>query len=103
MTDLIIITPGSHPGIYHALDICSHDCGGRAGHAGYVLDPKWADYLERVEKKLTEFRAAVSSDDYEEFLIGEQDESVRLCRLHSLTHCQRLLTDWFMKGAKAHD
>ena len=86
----MLITPSSHPTLFRALNIISHDCGAGC-HTKYsvVQDEAACNSAERALAKL-------SKSDLETFCIGEEKEyrAIRR-RTRTLLYASEILTGFF--------
>jgi hypothetical protein len=91
----IVVTEVSHPRLYKALDMISHDGGGGAGHLNYALDDKWEPQIGRVDDALK----SLSDEELEEFAIGEQTRQDEIAaRSPDLTTASKVFNCFFGEG-----
>lgn len=91
----LIIPREGLPGLFEVCDIISHDCGGGAGHKGYLL-PEVMPLTARVWSGLL---SSLSEDDRQAFAIGEESEIEAIIeRIPGLAGCHRCLQRWFDQG-----
>lgn len=70
MEDLRIVTKQSHPILFEALEIISHDRGAGAGHSNYAIPAPFNSSCDDVEMALVTLTTA----DLEDFSIGEESD-----------------------------
>lgn len=73
------VTAENYPTVHRALDIISHDGGGRC-NTWYEVPEGRVVWLDEREQRLK----ALSADELEEFCIGEEDTSRGIQVLHNL-------------------
>ena len=96
--DVIVITKDSHPAIFAAFELISHDCGRQAGHQNYAIPMECASNLDEIEADLTTLRTEADSD-FECLCIGEASESERVVKDYKLEHVDWLLQAFFEEYA----
>jgi hypothetical protein len=75
MVDWVLVTEKSHPCIFAAFEIISHDNGAGSGHTNYSVYPSWAPHLNTIEKALAGLGDRGNIDgDFVNFCIGEQEK-----------------------------
>lgn len=89
MTESTTITATSHPALFRACEIVSHDAGAQAGWSSHTVP---AGDLATIEAELAE----LSPDELETFCIGDEDEREDLMvRRPGLVAACELLNDFF--------
>lgn len=92
--DVVVITKASHPAIFEAFEMISHDCGRQAGHSNYAIPIDCTTDLAEVEASLADLLATADSD-FECLCIGEAEESAEIVRGYKLQRADTLLHAFF--------
>lgn len=67
----VFVTPQSHPVLFQALEMISHDRGAGAGHSHYAIPAEHGKHLDEVEDAVKHLTAT----ELETFAIGEGSEA----------------------------
>ena len=92
--DVIVITAKSHPTLFAAFELISHDCGRQAGHQNYAVPVEYQSRLPGIEHNLARLLADADSD-FECLCIGEQTESRQIVADYKLDVTDELLQRFF--------
>ena len=92
--DVTLITKVSHPTLFAAFELISHDSGRQAGHRNYAVPDHYAPFLATMEAQLAPLRRDADLD-FETLCIGEGTESELIVARYELTHIDELLQRFF--------
>lgn len=70
----IEVTARSHPKVYQALDLISHDQGAGAGHDTYAVPIEYEDKLPAIESAL----GTIHPTQFQTFCIGDEAVQKRI-------------------------
>jgi len=90
----MVITAASHPALFAAFELISHDTGRQAGHQNYAIPLEYTTHLTAIEGRLAELRTTVECD-FETLCIGEEMEMEQVARAHGLEYSNTLLQRFF--------
>ena len=94
--DVTLITKDSHPALFQAFELISHDCGRQAGHTNYAVPLAEFQPAQLDEFDLQLMRLCRDADsDFDCLCIGDQDESQRIVRDYKLEAADTLLQRFF--------
>lgn len=92
--DVIVITEQSHPTLFKAFELISHDCGRQAGHTNYCVPDHYDALLPLAEQVLAGLLKH-SAEEFETLCIGEQSESQAIVQKYGLLRTDELLQRFF--------
>lgn len=92
--DVLLVTAESHPALFKAFELISHDCGRQAGHRNYAVPLEYADKLPYIEQNLQALLDRADAD-FETLCIGEAEESAAVVRGYQLAVTDELLQRFF--------
>jgi len=90
-SDVILVTAESHPALFKAFELISHDSGNQADHTNYAVPIVWAEDLEFVDRVL----GLLSPEELETLAIGEDEENKVLVKKFNLQKVDKLLQEFF--------
>ena len=93
----VTVTAQSHPALFHAFELISHDRGTQAGHASYEVPATWALLVPRTEAELT----PLTAEELETFAIGEESEAQAVALRQQLVVAPLLLNAFFSEWSDA--
>jgi len=85
------VTPESHPTIYKALDMISHDMGHGAGWTSYPIPDSWWKHIAAIEAALL----TLSPDDFETFCIGDDKAMLEIANRSTHLYLSSMMFDAF--------
>lgn len=85
------VTSSSHPTLYEALDMISHDMGNGAGWTSYPIPDDWWQYIDRIEAGLL----TLSPEDFKTFCIGDDKEMEAIAKRHEDLRIASIMFDAF--------
>lgn len=88
------VTVQSHPALFKAFGIISHDRGAGAGHACYAVPVEWEKHLATADKVLS----TLSDEDLEILSIGEDVEAQLIANSNSELFCTHKMLNSFFEG-----
>lgn len=89
--DVEVVTKITHPVLFEAFEIISHDRGAGAGHSNYAVPREWVDRLQPTELALR----GLSEPELKTFCIGEEEDQLALARTPELLYASDLLNSFF--------
>ncbi len=92
--DVILITEQSHPALFAAFELISHDCGRQAGHTNYVVPQSYKVVLPEIEQQLKTLREDADSD-FEALCIGDSEDADMIVERYRLNSVNELLQRFF--------
>lgn len=90
----LVIDQVSHPKLYHAFEVISHDSGAGAGHTNYCVPADESARVATAEAQLT----PLTDDEIETLSIGEAEEMDALVAKHGLADTHALFNEFFEGG-----
>lgn len=96
--DVLLITAASHPALFKAFELISHDGGRQAGHTNYAIPLEYADRAPLINDNLQALLDQ-SADDFEALCIGEETDAQRVVQGYQLAITDELLQRFFEEFA----
>jgi hypothetical protein len=85
------VTKASHPVLFQAFEVISHDRGSGAGHTNYSVPPKWAIEVDGVEAALS----SLDKEALETLCIVGRSKASDVDRDGRLKQANALLNDFY--------
>ena len=85
------VTAQSHPALFRAFELISHDRGTQAGHTSYEVPVPYDDYVAWVNSQLRQ----LSPEELETFAIGEETEALALASAKGFRTSHTFLNAFF--------
>ena len=88
----VVIHTHSHPTLFQAFEIISHDRGAGAGHLNYGVPKEWVEHLRTADTAL----ATLTPSELEIFCIGEQTKADVIAMRSKELYCtHKMLNSFF--------
>lgn len=103
--DVVLVTKDSHPALFKAFELISHDNGRQAGHVNYAIPmdyyvdpPELGVHLDRLNWQL-QMLLDLADVDFEALCIGDEDARQRIVKERGLEDVDLLLQRFFEEFA----
>ena len=94
--DVTLVTKTSHPAIFAAFELISHDGGRQAGHQNYVVPLAEFTPAQLDDFDLQLMRLSRDADsDFDCLCTGDEEERNRIVKDYNLADVDRLLQRFF--------